>query len=477
MTIRNKLLLTMTLLLAFVTVNGFAYYRSLVTIRNRLTLVESIDDLGVAISDIRRAEKNYLLYHDQISARDWIAQIELTREGIKNKSAELTELEGDTYYRRLTDDFSVYATLSRELVSSKDSGVNAGRIRTQGQKVYNYSRGIISAERERIDKIIKSSKRIFFISILIIIFSWLTGVVIIARHIVAPLTKIGRATKQVSEGHYVPIDGIHSHDETGKLAEAFNHMIRQIEKHQDELVQAGKLASLGTLTSGVAHELNNPLNNISMIAQTYKQHYDYLSEKERVEFMSQIDAQCERAREIVDNLLSFSRVRPRTHASADIGTVIKESLKLVENQLAVTGIECKVSMPTESLTVHINANRIKQVLINLFTNAVKAMPKGGSLLVDVALSDDSEYVNITVTDTGVGIPPDVLPHIFDPFFTTSEVGRGTGLGLSVSYSILKRHGGTITVKSELGKGSVFKVALPVMEKEEDDGEPSKDTDR
>jgi signal transduction histidine kinase len=476
MTIRNKLLLTMTLLLAFVTVNGFAYYRSLVTIRNRLTLVESIDDLGVAISDIRRSEKNYLLYQDKISARDWIAQIELTRGEIKNKSAELTELEGEAYYRQLTDDFSAYATLSQEVVSARDSGINAGRIRAQGQKVYNYSRGIISAERVRIDKIIKSSKRIFFISILIIVFSWLAGVIIIARDIVAPLTKIGRATKQVSEGIYVPIDGIHSHDETGKLAEAFNHMVRQIEKHQDELVQAGKLASLGTLTSGVAHELNNPLNNISMIAQTYQQLYDSLGEKERIEFMSQIDAQCDRAREIVDNLLNFSRVRPRTRASTDIGTVIKESLKLVENQLAVSGIECKLSMPAESLTVHINSNRIKQVLINIFTNAVKAMPKGGRLLVDVASSDDSEYVNITVTDTGVGIPPGVLPYIFDPFFTTSEVGRGTGLGLSVSYSIIKRHGGTITVKSELDKGSVFTVALPVMGKEEDDGGQSKDTD-
>ena len=476
MTIRNKLLLTMTLLLAFVTVNGLAYYRSLVTIRNRLTLVESIDDLGVAISDIRRAEKNYLLYQDKISARDWIAQIELTREGIKNKSAELTELEGENYYRQLTNDFSAYATLSRELASSKDSGINAGRIRAQGQIVYNYSRGIISAERVRIDKIIKASKRIFFISILIIIFSWLAGVVIIARDIVAPLTKIGRATKQVSEGNYVPIAGIHSHDETGKLAEAFNHMVRQIEKHQDELVQAGKLASLGTLTSGVAHELNNPINNISMIAQTYQQLYDSLDDKERIEFMSQIDAQCIRAREIVDNLLDFSRVRPKTRASADIGTVIKESLKLVENQFAVSGIKCKLSMPAESLTVHINSNRIKQVLINIFTNAVKAMPKGGWLFVDVTLSDDSGYVNITVTDTGVGIPPDVLPYIFDPFFTTSEVGRGTGLGLSVSYSIIKRHGGTITVKSELDKGSVFTVALPVMEKEEDDGGQSKDTD-
>jgi two-component system NtrC family sensor kinase len=193
--------------------------------------------------------------------------------------------------------------------------------------------------------------------------------------------------------------------------------------------------------------------------------------------MSQIDIQCERARDIVVNLLDFSRVRPRTFAFADIGQVVRESLKLVENELAMNNIECALKMPAELPSVHVNANRIKQVLINILTNAVKAMPKGGRLLVEVDLAGDLRYVNVGITDTGVGIPPEVLPRIFDPFFTTHEVGQGTGLGLSVSYGIIKRHGGTISVRSEPGKGSTFTVALPVLQEGSDDGEQTQDTDR
>jgi len=372
---------------------------------------------------------------------------------------------------------SAYETLARGLVSSRGDEAAAEKTRAQGQEVYEYSRGIVRAERERIDTIIRSSHHIFLFSLFIIIVSGLAGALLIARNIVAPLRKIERATRQASEGNYVPIEGIVAHDEIGRLAKAFNHMVQQIEEHQEELVQAGKLASLGTLTSGVAHELNNPLNNISMIAQTYLQLYDSLGDEERMEFVSQIDTQCERARDVVVNLLDFSRVRARTFAFADIGQVVRESLKLVENQLAMNHIECVLKMPERLPSVHVNANRIKQVLINVLTNAIKAMPHGGRLLVEAALAGDLRHVNVAITDTGVGIPSEVLPRIFDPFYTTHEVGQGTGLGLSVSYGIIKRHGGTISVRSEPGKGSTFTVALPALQEESDDGEQTQDLGR
>jgi two-component system NtrC family sensor kinase len=474
MTIRRKLLLTMALILAFVALLGITNYHSLTMIRNRLALAESMDDLGVSISDMRRSEKNYLLYHDEISARDWIAQIKLTRRAIQDKSAELTALEGEDYRRRLIDDFSAYEALAQKLVAIPSEEVKAEDVRAQGQKVYSYSSGIIHAERGRINMSISSSRQIFVVSLFIVMMSGLAGVVILMRDLLRPLARIERATRRVSEGNYVSIEGVPSHDEIGKLQKAFNRMVQQIEKHQEELVQAGKLASLGTLTSGVAHELNNPLNNISMMAQTFTQVYGSMSEEERLEFMRRIDQQCERAKEIVDNLLNFSRVHPRTFAFADIAQVVRDSLKMVENQLAVNKIDWEVKMPENLPSVRINANRIKQVLINILTNAVKAMPRGGRLVVEGALGDSGSYVDIAITDTGVGIPPAVLPHIFDPFFSTSEVGQGTGLGLSVSYGILKRHGGTIAVKSEPGAGSTFTVSLPVMAKEATDGEKAKD---
>ena len=477
MTIRTKLLLSLTAVLVFVTCLGLVYNVSLESIRHRLQLLESIDDLGVAISDMRRAEKNYLLYRDRTSEREWIDQVAVTRKAIRDKATELTKLEGEAYYARLTENFASYAALAHGVVSAPNDEAQAERTRTQGKKVFQYARGIIRAERERMEAITRSSHHVFLISLGIILLAGLAGAAIIARDIVAPLSKMERATRSVSEGRYLPIDGIRHEDEIGKLAHAFNHMIQQIEKHQDELVQAGKLASLGTLTSGVAHELNNPINNVSMLAQTYIQLYPSLTDEEKIDFMSEIDGQCERAKEIVVNLLDFSRVRPKTYAFSDIGSVVGESLKLVANQIAVNDIECEVNMPGDLPLVHVNANRIKQVIVNILTNAIKAMPNGGRLEVGGAPSPDGRYVNITIRDTGVGIAPTVLPHIFDPFFTTRDVGQGTGLGLSVSYSIIKRHGGTISVQSEPGAGSAFTVALPVERQEVSDGEQTQDSGR
>ena len=478
MTIRKKLLLTLTLVLIFVTGLGLVYNASLQSIHNRLKLVESIDDLGVLISEVRRAEKNVLLYRNRKDEQDWIQRIELTRVAIQDKAVELTRLEGKDYYDSLTKAFNSYETLARRVVAGRADDAQAALVRTLGKKVFQYARGIIRAERTRIDAIASSSYRLFLISLVAIILAGLAGAFVIARDIVAPLSKMERAALSVSEGSYLPIEGIDKQDEIGKLARAFNHMIKQIETHQDELVQAGKLASLGTLTSGVAHELNNPINNISMLAQTYIQLYATLSEAERIDFMSQVDGQCDRAREIVVNLLDFSRVRPKTHAFAEIGGVVKESLQLVANQIALNNVEYMLDLADDLPPVHVNANRIKQVIINILTNAIKAMPHGGRLLVRGALSADGRFVDVTIRDSGVGIAPTVLPHIFDPFFTTSEVGQGTGLGLSVSYSIIKRHGGTISVQSEPGAGSAFTVSLPVMKKEEvGDGEQAQDPGR
>jgi len=214
-----------------------------------------------------------------------------------------------------------------------------------------------------------------------------------------------------------------------------------------------------------------------MIAQTFVQYYDSISEVERLDFMKRIDGQCERAKEIIVDLLDFSRVHPRTFSVADIGQVARESLKLIENQLAVSNIEYELIIPKELPTVSLSANRIKQVLINLFTNAIKAMSGGGRLVVEASVCEDACFVQIAITDTGTGIPPTVLPRVFDPFFTTNQTGEGAGLGLSVSYSIIKRHGGTIGVTSEVGVGSTFTVRLPVRQKEERNGEQTETHNR
>jgi signal transduction histidine kinase len=136
-------------------------------------------------------------------------------------------------------------------------------------------------------------------------------------------------------------------------------------------------------------------------------------------------------------------------------------LKLVQNQLDMAGIVAELKTTDPLPLVRMNPHQIGQVLVNIYTNAIKAMPRGGMLRVESAPGADGEHVVVAVSDTGVGIPPELHPRVFDPFFTTSDVGGGTGLGLSVSYGIIKRHGGTISVASEPGKGSTFTITLPI----------------
>jgi signal transduction histidine kinase len=145
--------------------------------------------------------------------------------------------------------------------------------------------------------------------------------------------------------------------------------------------------------------------------------------------------------------------------------VVERSLELVRNQLELGNIAAEAETRGGLPMVRVNANQIEQVLVNIYTNAVKAMPNGGTLRVSTDLAPGGGAIAVTVTDTGVGIPPDVLPRIFDPFFTTSDVGGGTGLGLSVSYGIVTRHGGTIDVTSTPGEGSSFVISLPVTSEE------------
>jgi signal transduction histidine kinase len=459
--IKRKLLLTLGVGLAFITLLGLLYYYNLVTIRRRLLLVEGMDDLGAAVGEVRRAEKNYLLYHDSASAYELADQIRLLRQAVRDKTPDLISLAGADSVNSLQREIAQYATLAGSLMGGEEAAGDADRLRETGQALDRSSRSIVRAERGRIEKMIRTSHRTLLLSLIVLLICGAAGILIVTRLIVAPLRRIERATRDVSEGRFSPIRGIQGHDEIGRLADAFNHMVHRIEKHQNELVQAGKLASLGTLTSGVAHELNNPLNNISMMAQTFIQHRASLTEAEQVELMEEIERQCERSKEIVHNLLDFSRVRGTDRVAADVGQVVVRSLKLVQNQLDVAGIVADMRTADALPLVRMNPHQIEQVLVNIFTNAIKAMPHGGVLRVESGPGKGGQHVVVAVSDTGVGIAPELHPRVFDPFFTTSDVGGGTGLGLSVSYGIIKRHGGTISVASEPGKGSTFTITLPI----------------
>jgi signal transduction histidine kinase len=254
-------------------------------------------------------------------------------------------------------------------------------------------------------------------------------------------------------------------DEFSNLAVAINEMIKEIETKQDQLIQSHKVAAIGLLTSGVAHELNNPVNNINITAEYILENYDDLTRDEKKNLLKDIMQQGDRASSTVGQLLHFTRAKADEFEEIRISTVIEDTLRILQNQLKLNGISLQKEYPEVVPLTKGNRNNLQQVFLNLFLNAIQAMPEGGTLRTVVS-DTHVGLVKIDVIDSGVGIKPEYLQKVFDPYFTTKDVGEGTGLGLAVSFGIVKKHGGKIVVSSELNKGSTFSVFLPSLNRED-----------
>ncbi|MCL2878052.1 MAG: ATP-binding protein, partial [Acidobacteria bacterium] len=225
---------------------------------------------------------------------------------------------------------------------------------------------------------------------------------------------------------------------------------------EEQLMQAEKLSSIGLLAAGVAHEINTPLTGISSYTQMLLK--DTEDDERRRSILRKIEKQTFRAAEIVGGLLSFSRLDGNEFTVVDINQVIHDSLSLLDHQFDRSGVRVARNMNGALPPVYGNTGKLQQVFVNLFLNARDAMPSGGEL--DIHTDMDDSMVVVDISDTGGGIPRENLKRIFDPFFTTKGIGKGTGLGLAVSYGIIQEHGGGIFVDSDSGKGTRFTLKLP-----------------
>ncbi|MGC1687580.1 MAG: ATP-binding protein, partial [Candidatus Acidiferrales bacterium] len=229
---------------------------------------------------------------------------------------------------------------------------------------------------------------------------------------------------------------------------------------EEQTLQTEKLTSLGLLAAGVAHEVNTPLAVISNYIQMLAKQFPADDPKQKT--IDKIVKQTFRASEIVNNLLNFSRTGAAQFVEVNINTVLDETLTLVQHPFRTSKVNVVRAFQQTLPPVLGSTTRLQQVFLNLFMNARDAMPTGGML--EVRTSAHNGSVEIEVTDTGSGIPAEQLNRIFDPFFTTKSSGRGTGLGLSVSYGIIKEHAGKIDVRSTPGKGTSFRLEFPVAQK-------------
>lgn len=245
--------------------------------------------------------------------------------------------------------------------------------------------------------------------------------------------------------------------ENARLYEGLRRQMEDLRQTQAQLVQSAKLAAIGELAANVAHEINNPMTSILGYATLMLD--EGVDATTVTEYLKTIQSEALRIRETVRALLDFSRQRDFTMERVDVAQTVKDTLALVRRHAALSNIAIEEKYDPELPPVEVDVPQCKQVFLNLITNALDAMPHGGTLT--VATVRDGEFVRVDFADTGAGIPEANLARIFDPFFTTKPAVKGTGLGLSVSLGIIQSHGGTIDVRSEVGRGSVFSVKLPI----------------
>src|SRR5436190_4225834 len=252
----------------------------------------------------------------------------------------------------------------------------------------------------------------------------------------------------------------------GDLRETTAEMQRreqELRDKQEQLVQAGKLATLGELTTGVAHELNNPLNNTGLFVGNAVDLIELgvMDKGQIVRELRHAMQQVGKATEIISHLRTFGRAASVSREPVSLRQVIDRALSLMQEQLRLRQIDVTVHLGSEEPVVVGNPIQLEQVFINLLTNARDAMADSPRRAIRIAGSVTSAVVEVTFADTGHGIPSGLERRIFDPFFTTKEVGKGTGLGLSITYGIVKAHGGTISVVSRPGEGATFLIQLPL----------------
>jgi len=292
---------------------------------------------------------------------------------------------------------------------------------------------------------------------------WLVG---------APVRALASKARRIGRGELAEPLVLPHGDEFGLLADELNAMSRQLVSTLEQLRHADRLTTVGKLASGVAHELGTPLNVVtaraSMIAS------GDTTPQESVDYARVIVGAADRMTKIIRQLLQFARRKGPQRATTDMRALVRDALSLLEPLASKRGVDRRLAPGDDDATANVEVGQMQQVITNLVMNAIQATPGGGHVDVDLHVErapppvdvggEDRECLCLRVRDTGPGIPPDVLPHVFEPFFTTKGVGEGTGLGLAVTYGIIRDHGGWIgAVESNLdapGRGAAFAVFLP-----------------
>jgi len=459
----HKIILGNTIaIISIILVVAFSYHEFGLLLA-KLRFVEIADGLNASFLEMRLSEKNFFLYKDSSALPRIRTQIQDGYQTIEKAKINIVKAIGDEKFKKLHRMLKRYERNIEKVEKTPENSKNLieieDAVRGAGKDLKLFSEQMVQIERREVNSIIAASKGTLLSFFALVIIVAIMSSYLFFSKMFKNLRRIEKTANSISEGNFVKIEGRIPNNELGSAMAAINSMCEELKTGQEQIVQSRKLASLGTLTAGVAHELGNPLNNISMTAQTYLELSEYLSEPDKIDYMKTVLEESERIKRIVQDLLDFSKTKEKDFVVADINRTVKSSLKLVQNMLDVSGIQTRLELQNDLPPVYIDENKIREVFVNLLSNAIHATAAGDAVLLRTKLAPSADRIVIDVEDTGKGIPAEFLENIFDPFFSTKGT-EGTGLGLSISYGVIKKHKGTINVKSQVGAGTTFTVELP-----------------
>jgi len=480
--IRGKIAAGYALGFLFLLVVASILFANLLVVENRVGASSGISRFLDTTLEMRRYEKNYFLYQDPqdleaaveyaASAAAIIRGVGLGAAAGRAPHPEWLHQVGDVggEARRLGVSGDETARLLDEYVALlRDAGSAEGHppeptvtaIRDLGRRVTLVAERLSSMEGEDIQEMLRSGRR----KLVVLVAITLLGFALIARVVrttaLRPLKELETGMRRIASGELKLLPVGSGTGEIASMNAAFNRMIGEIFEHRQEVMQSERLASLGTMLAGIAHEINNPLSNVSTSAELLDEQDDELGPEERRELIRQIISETDRATEIIRTVLEYSREPRFDRRPTNLLSTLLESVLLVRGELPThVSVDLDVAPDLEVLA---HKTKLQQAFINLMTNSIDAMREAhreGTISVSARQRPGDAHVEMVFRDGGAGIPPHVIDRVFDPFFSTKDVGHGTGLGLYLTHQIVEQHGGTIRVESALGEGTTVTIRLP-----------------
>ena len=487
--IRRKIALGSYALVAIIALLALFAYSDLRYLEQRIDSGVAIYDFLDAVLEIRLEEKSFLQSADAKNLQSALAYAHEAASILQaHRSAFLVlqtepELQG---LETLLREYSVGLSLYRDLTWDGGHRIEQATdlVPRQGERLTVIAEALAAAERTELRVSVSRSKGALLASVIIVALLGVAAAHLLSRFSVRPLAWLETELAAIGEGRYNQLQPVSRDREIVSVSRAVNRMLDDIEVRNRRLLQTEKLASLGTLASGVAHELNNPLSNISTSCQILMEEIEQDAPTDPMEWLEQIDRETDRARLIVKSILEFSNENRVSKTEVRLHEVIGKSLLLMGQK---GNSRIRIDAVPKDIRIHADGQKLQQVFINLFKNALDAggtnvgidvrartvtgadvrLPRGMMPGKRYCTADCSNgALVIEVEDDGPGIPPGVLPRVFDPFFTTKDVGHGEGLGLYVSQEIIDLHGGCIGVSSEPGKGARYMICFPCEKRQE-----------